>query len=84
MNISISNVKDFINEQPGLYAFLRSKRIYSKFIYNCIHHNTDWWNIYRNFKMFSPISSFEWAASPEGSDYWSNIHTEFCIFRSEL
>lgn len=84
MKVSLGEVIKFIEEQPGLNAFLRSKRISVKFIYNCTHCCTNHYNIYRDFKVFSPISSFEWVKSPEGSDYWSNIHTKFYKFRSEL
>lgn len=85
MEVCLYEVLKFIEEQPGLSAFLRSNiRIYSKFVHNCIDHCTDHYNIYRDFKIFSPISSFEWAKSPEGSDYWCNIYDEFRKFRSEL
>lgn len=85
MEVSLYEALQFVKEQPGLYAFLNSEiGLYSKFVYNCTHYCNNHYNIYRDFKIFSPISSFEWAKSPEGSDYWSNIHDKFKEFRSEL
>ena len=85
MEVSLYEALKFVQEQPGLEAFLRIHlHVYAKFIDNCTHCCNDRYNIYRDFKIFSPISSFEWAASGEGSDYWSKIYDEFRQFRSEL
>ena len=80
MKIKELYVKSIIDKEPVLIQFLKSNKIYEKFIHNCINH----WNGYMNIYAYDPevdkaniFHSFQWSLTIEGMDFWSKIIREY-------
>ena len=59
---------------PELEAFLREKRVWTKYKANCLRYGSfsEEERPYRNLE-----HSFVWTETPEGHSFWGKLSTEF-------
>lgn len=77
-------VLSIIEKEPILIQFLKSNKIYEKFIYNCINHYSDLLNISNYDPEKDKVDifhSFQWVSTDEGMDFW---HLIICKYRDLL
>ena len=67
-------MKTKIEIPSKLTDFLNSKGLLNQFIYNCEHFDREG----NNDRTRNILNSFHWESTPEGYDFWSSLHIEYC------